>query len=71
MKAPKAPQVKDRVIALLQEARKAPSSRSDLQKMADQKDRMHFKATYLDPLVKAGGSRKPSDKPTAEHNGIA
>jgi hypothetical protein len=45
----------DRVIALLQEARKAPASHTDLQKMADRKDRKHFKATYVDALVKPGG----------------
>ena len=52
---PSHPQVMDRVIALLQEARKAPASHTDLQKMADRKDRKHFKATYVDALVKPRG----------------
>lgn len=60
------PQVRDRVIALLQEARKAPASRPDLQAAADLKDRKHFKATYVDPLVKAGWLKETiKDKPTS------
>jgi hypothetical protein len=59
-------QVGDRVIALLQEARKAPAFRSELQKATDLNDRKHFKASYVDLLVKAGWLKETlQDKPTS------
>ncbi len=47
------PQVGQRVIALLQEERKSPSSRSELQRATDLKDRKHFKSAYVDSLLQA------------------
>lgn len=60
------PQVRERIIAMLKEAQKTPASRSALQSATGLKDRKHFKATYVDPLVKDGWleETKP-DKPTS------